>query len=63
MRAEAEKMILADDYEQRQQLKEKLRAAELLEVGLLKTHADYGSDIKAVKSNMVTDDGIEPVVG
>jgi hypothetical protein len=63
IRAEAEKMILADDYEQRQQLKEKLKAAELLEVGLLKTHGEYSKDIKAVKSNMVTDDGIEPVVG
>ena len=56
-------MILADDYDEVQQLKEKMRAAELLEVGLLKTHADYGKDIKTVKSNMVTNDGIEPVVG
>ena len=63
IRTEAEKMILADDYDEVQQLKEKMRAAELLEVGLLKTHAEYGKDIMAVKQNMVTDDGIEPVVG
>ena len=63
IRINAEKIILADDYEQRQQLKEKLKAAKLLEVGLLKTHGEYRNDINAVKSNMVIDDGIEPLVG
>ena len=56
-------MILADDYDEVQQLKEKLDAAQRLEVGLLKTHAEYGKDIESVKQNMVTDDGVEPVVG
>ena len=63
IRTEAEKMILADDYEQREQLKEKLRAAELLEVGLLQVHADYDKDIESVRQNMVVDDGIEPALG
>ena len=63
LRAEAEKLILAEDYDEREQLKEKLSAAELLEVGLLKTHAEYRNDIESVKQNMVTDDGIEPLVG
>ena len=63
-RTNAEKMILGDDYDEVQELKEKMRAAELLEVGLLKTHADYGKEIKSVKQNMVTDDGIEePALG
>ena len=63
IRTEAEKMILADDYDEVQQLKEKLDATLRLEVGLLKTHAEYGKDIESVKQNMVTDDGVEPVVG
>jgi hypothetical protein len=64
IRTEAEKMILgSDDYQHRQQLKEKLSAAERLEVGLLQVHADYGKDIESIRQNMVTNDGVEPALG
>jgi len=63
LHTEAEKLILGDDYDQVQQFKERLSAAELLEVGLLKTFGEYDKDIKAVKANMVTDDGVEPALG
>ena len=63
-RTNAEKMILGDDYDEAQQLKEKMRAAELLELGLIKTYDEYEKDVARVKSNMVTDDGIEePEIG
>lgn len=64
LRTSAEKMILADDYEPVQELKEKFDAAQRLEVGLLKAYGEYQKDIDQVKQNMVTDDGIvEPALG
>ena len=58
IRTSAEKLILADDYDEAQQLKEKLNAAQRLEAGLLMAYGEYGKDIDQVKQNMVTDDGI-----
>jgi len=63
LRTNAEKMILGDDYDEVQQLKERLDAAHRLEGGLLVTYNEYGKDIDQVKKNMVTDDGIEPALG
>ena len=63
LRTSAEKLILADDYDEVQQLKERLDAAHRLEGGLLVTYNEYGKDIDHVKQTMVTDDGIEPALG
>ena len=63
IRINAEKLILGDDYDEVQDLKEKLVAAQRLEGGLLQTYSEYSKDIEAVKQNMVTDDGVEPALG
>jgi len=63
-RTNAEKMILGDDYDEAQELKEKLDASVSLELGLIKTYDEYEKDVARVKSSMVTSDGIaEPEIG
>ena len=63
IRINAEKLILGDDYDEVQDLKEKLDAAQRLEGGLLQAYSEYNKDIETVKQNMVTDDGVEPALG
>ena len=63
IRINAEKLILGDDYDEVQDLKEKLVAAQRLEGGLLQAYSEYNKDIETVKQNMVTDDGVEPALG
>ena len=63
LHTEAEKLILAEDYDEREQLKEKLSAAEKLELGLLAEYDNNKTEIEFVKQNMVLDDGIEPALG
>ena len=59
---ELQKQTLGDDYQVMQELKEKQKQADRLEIGLLQTLNDYQTEIKRISEKVVSEDEM-PEVG